>query len=104
MDWSVADTPLKMETDPKTLSVEASIEMVKPITRTELETCLKTTKTNSAPGPDEITVKQLKSLPLSTLDQLTLLYNEILTDGTVPEAWKGGKLVMIKKKDTATII
>ena len=49
-------------------------------------------------------MKQLKSLPESTLDQLVLMYNEILSDGISPEAWKGGKLVMIKKKNPETII
>ena len=104
VDWNNTKQSAKMETEPKTLSTESSIQMVRPITKTEVESCLKSTKTNSAPGSDGITVKQLKSLPQSTLDHLVMMYNEILSDGVAPESWKGGKLVMIKKKDPANVI
>ena len=53
VNWSSLNTPIKMEPGPKTLSIDSSLKLVEVITRKEVVECLKSTKTNSAPGPDK---------------------------------------------------
>ena len=86
------------------LSEVAARRLVEPITEEELRGALKTTKTNSAPGPDGITVKSLKLLPEVAVQQVLSFFNEVLMCGYVPEDWKAGKLTMIRKKYPETLM
>ena len=69
-------------------------------TRGKIREKIKGLKTNSAPGPDGISVKLLQSACEELLEPLMLLYESTLNSGTVPSVWKQAVVTPIFKKGT----
>uniref|UniRef100_A0A8R1EAI9 Reverse transcriptase domain-containing protein n=1 Tax=Caenorhabditis japonica TaxID=281687 RepID=A0A8R1EAI9_CAEJA len=63
----------------------------------EVEHGIVTTKTNISPGPDEITMLQLKLGNESIAPHLTAALNQVLTNGRTPEDWKTVKIYLLPK-------
>jgi len=57
-------------------------------------------KDNSAPGPDQITGKLLKSLKTTICKPLQLIFNKSLSEKTAPREWKDAIVIPIFKKWT----
>ncbi|XP_076626788.1 uncharacterized protein LOC143344536 [Colletes latitarsis] len=69
-----------------------------PISSKEITSTLSTTK-NSAPGPDNIQNKLLKSLPKPGIDHLLKIYNCIWTHKVFPANWRKAIVVPILKSN-----
>uniref|UniRef100_A0A8R1DTY9 Reverse transcriptase domain-containing protein n=1 Tax=Caenorhabditis japonica TaxID=281687 RepID=A0A8R1DTY9_CAEJA len=63
----------------------------------EVEHAIVTSKTNISPGPDEITILQLKLGNESIAPHLTAALNQVLTNGRTPEDWKTVKISILPK-------
>ena len=61
---------------------------------------IKGLKTNSAPGPDGITVSLLQTAREELLAPLLIIYKKTLSSGTVPRDWKEAIVTPIFKKGT----
>ena len=57
-----------------------------------------------AAGHDGLPNEALKNAPTELLSMLVILYNRVKNQGTVPEEWKKGRLVLIHKKGPKTDI
>ena len=73
-------------------------EEVPPILEKEVENVIKNIKKGKAPGTDNITSDILKIGGTHTLKQLTKLYNLILLEKKIPEAWDVAKIILLFKK------
>lgn len=71
----------------------ADQHLVEPITPLEVQTALRTSKV-SAPGPDGITTRLLRSIPLRVL---TKLFNLWLASRSLPRPFRACKTVLIPK-------
>ncbi len=60
---------------------------------------IKSTKSTNSTGVDGISFKILKSLPLSAIKHITLLFNKSLLFRYVPYCWKVAKIKVLKKKE-----
>ena len=58
---------------------------------------LKKTKSDSAPGPDKITYRTLKNLPLASLNKLAVIYNAVLDLAHFPLAFKTSIITVVPK-------
>lgn len=65
----------------------------------KLTLAIEKAKEKSAPGLDHISYAILKQLPESALRVLLNIFNEILTQGKVPDAWKSYKVCFIPKPE-----
>uniref|UniRef100_A0A8R1DHK9 Reverse transcriptase domain-containing protein n=1 Tax=Caenorhabditis japonica TaxID=281687 RepID=A0A8R1DHK9_CAEJA len=63
----------------------------------EVEHAIVTSKTNISPGPDQITMLQLKLGNESIAPHLTAALNQVLTNGRTPEDWKMVKIYLLPK-------
>jgi retron-type reverse transcriptase len=63
----------------------------------EVTFAIRHTKAGKAPGPDNIPPQFYKSCAESLLHTLTRLYNAILTHSHIPNQFKQGKVIFIKK-------
>uniref|UniRef100_A0A8R1EQ50 Reverse transcriptase domain-containing protein n=1 Tax=Caenorhabditis japonica TaxID=281687 RepID=A0A8R1EQ50_CAEJA len=63
----------------------------------EVEHAIVTSKTNISPGPDQITMLQLKLGIESIAPHLTAALNQVLTNGRTPEDWKTVKISLLPK-------
>uniref|UniRef100_A0A8R1IIX2 Reverse transcriptase domain-containing protein n=1 Tax=Caenorhabditis japonica TaxID=281687 RepID=A0A8R1IIX2_CAEJA len=63
----------------------------------EVENAIVTSKTNISPGPDQITMLQLKLGNESIAPHLTAALNQVLTNGRTPEDWKTVKIYLLPK-------
>ena len=68
------------------------------ITMQELEDAI-TTNNNTAPGPDSIHNKMLKSIPKESLPQILRFFNCIWNTSCIPREWKSATIVPIAKPD-----
>ena len=69
-------------------------------TRDKIREKIKNLKSNSAPGPDKITVNILQAAREELLEPLLTIYNKTLRSGTVPADWKKAIVTPIFKKGT----
>uniref|UniRef100_A0A8R1DKL9 Reverse transcriptase domain-containing protein n=1 Tax=Caenorhabditis japonica TaxID=281687 RepID=A0A8R1DKL9_CAEJA len=63
----------------------------------EVEHAIVTSKTNISPGPDQITMLQLKLGIERIAPHLTAALNQVLTNGRTPEDWKTVKFSLLPK-------
>uniref|UniRef100_A0A8R1ICV6 Reverse transcriptase domain-containing protein n=1 Tax=Caenorhabditis japonica TaxID=281687 RepID=A0A8R1ICV6_CAEJA len=63
----------------------------------EVENTIDTSKTSISPGPDQITMLQLKLGIESLAPHLTTALNQVLTNGRTPEDWKTVKISLLPK-------
>ncbi|CAH2228192.1 jg2997, partial [Pararge aegeria aegeria] len=63
----------------------------------ETKDCSKRIKIKKAPGPDAIPPEVIKSAICNNTGYFTRLFNSLLKQGTFPDSWKVGKLVLIDK-------
>uniref|UniRef100_A0A8R1IMI9 Reverse transcriptase domain-containing protein n=1 Tax=Caenorhabditis japonica TaxID=281687 RepID=A0A8R1IMI9_CAEJA len=63
----------------------------------EVENAIVTSKTNISPGPDQITMLQLKLGIESIAPHLTAALNQVLANGRTPEDWKTVKISLLPK-------
>ena len=70
----------------------------KEIQLSEVQGVIAALGNTKAPGHDEIVNEALKNAPVQFLVMLTLLYNRVLQQGRVPEAWCRGRLVLVHKR------
>lgn len=83
----MSSLPLEVTEAPPTITEEA------------LEAALKTMKLKSAPGPDGITYRLLRDLPVSAKRHLAALFTQICTTGTYPSLWKLASVTMLPKPE-----
>ncbi|KAF0294995.1 Retrovirus-related Pol polyprotein from type-2 retrotransposable element R2DM [Amphibalanus amphitrite] len=83
---------------PVDLIRDAQWRMVAPITEEELANTIKAMKTDSAAGPDKITVRLLKSWPIR---QLQMMYNLWMLLGKIPASLKHARTTLIPKTPEA---
>jgi ribonuclease HI len=76
--------------------VPISVGLDSPFSIEELKICLHKVK-NSAPGLDRIPYLFLKKSPDTLLACLVKLFNQILTEGTIPEEWSEQLIIPIPK-------
>uniref|UniRef100_A0A8R1E4T8 Reverse transcriptase domain-containing protein n=1 Tax=Caenorhabditis japonica TaxID=281687 RepID=A0A8R1E4T8_CAEJA len=67
------------------------------IVQHEVEHAIVTSKTNISPGPDQITMLQLKLGIESIAPHLIAALNQVLTNGRTPEDWKTVKIYLLPK-------
>jgi hypothetical protein len=72
-------------------------EQIQPTDEQEVRAHIKKLKTKKAPGHDQITNKALKKLPQNTVQNLTLIINQILTLQHFPTTWKKSVVIPIDK-------
>ena len=53
---------------------------------------------HKAPGPDDLSARVLKECNSETALILTLIYNESLAQGTVPDDWRQANVAPVLKK------
>ena len=68
----------------------------------EVETVLKSLKTDKASGPDSINNRILKELSQPLSHPLCDLFNFSIVTGTVPDIWKQANITPIFKKNDAS--
>uniref|UniRef100_A0A6M2DG86 Putative rna-directed dna polymerase from mobile element jockey n=1 Tax=Xenopsylla cheopis TaxID=163159 RepID=A0A6M2DG86_XENCH len=71
---------------------------IKPVTPKELLSIIKTLKIKKSPGPDRITAKMLKELPIKCIIFLTHLTNAIFKLNYWPEKLKSAEIIVILKQ------
>ena len=69
----------------------------------ELLTALNQTKKSSAPGPDNIKYEMIKKLPLSSLQVLLHIFNNIWNSGEIPKNWKHAEIIPFPKQGKSRI-
>ena len=67
---------------------------------TDIEDKISELKDNSAPGPDQISGRLLKSLKTTISKPLQLIFNKSLSEKTAPSEWKDAIVIPIFKKGT----
>ena len=80
-----------------TLESHSDAELDRPIDLTELEQAIKGLKNRKSPGLDGITNEAIKALPNNWKEELLLVFNRILDEGTVPEDWSKIEVVPLLK-------
>lgn len=68
-----------------------------PITKNEMVIIIANLKNNSAPGPDRINAKTLKTIHVNILMPLVHIINQILSTGVIPWQWKIANVTPIFK-------
>ena len=94
--FSTPSTPDSRPVDPVR---DPQWAMLDPITVEEVSACLKDMFVDSAAGPDQLTVRQLRSWPRSTLARMLNLW---LYTSYVPEALKHARTTLIPKAPDAS--
>ena len=80
-------------------NIETAERLTKVVfTRGKIREKIKGLKTNSATGPDGISVKLLQTACEELLEPLLILYESSLNSGTVPSVWKRAVVTPIFKK------
>ncbi|KAM7315877.1 hypothetical protein ISCGN_005660 [Ixodes scapularis] len=77
--------------------INALIPEDSPFTMGELLDALAKAKSNTAPGPDHITITALRNLPDEEMRELLDKYNEIWESGQLPDDWKISTVIPIPK-------
>ena len=72
------------------------------VTRAELGEVLNTLKDGKASGWDDIPNEALRNAPEALLVQIVRLYNNVMSRGKVPAAWRRGRLVLVHKRGART--
>jgi hypothetical protein len=70
-----------------------------PITKAEVISSIKTSKSTNSTGIDLISNKVMKNLPNEAFDILAKLFNHSLRLSHVPDSWKIAKIKVLRKKD-----
>ena len=76
---------------------EPNDQLVREVTRQEVEMALKKMKDGKAIGPDGIPVEVWKALGREGVDMLHQLIREIMEKEVIPEKWREGTLIPIFK-------
>lgn len=69
-----------------------------PILETEVELAIKQTRSNRAPGPDEIPADIIKLLDEGSIRKLTQFFNVLYLSGQLPNEWLDSTFVPLPKK------
>ncbi|KAJ8945240.1 hypothetical protein NQ317_006426, partial [Molorchus minor] len=80
------------------IKVQQSI-FLKPVTKNELILIISNLKNNSAPGPDKITTKTIKTIHNNILDPLIHIINQCLLTGVIPQQWKVSNITPVLKSE-----
>lgn len=76
---------------------DAINKLSNPITLEELKSTIKALPNNKAPDPSGITYEMIKQLPDEFLNELIILYNDIIDKGFIPSSWQDALLYPIPK-------
>ncbi|KAM7298532.1 hypothetical protein ISCGN_019126 [Ixodes scapularis] len=92
-------TPTQMIGDFQALDLQApeQVSMDQPFQMGELHAALARANARSAPGPDLITISELRNLPELHLQLLLDAINEIWTTGNFPSSWRESLVMPIPK-------
>ena len=71
------------------------------ILKAEVRRAINHMKNNKAPGPDEITVEQIKGLEEFGIEKLTFIFNKICDSGEIPEDLSKSIFITLPKKPDA---
>ena len=71
-----------------------------PISVVEIMDVLKTHTRKSAPGPDGVTYEMIRNLPPLYFDEISIIFNEIILYGMIPESWSETHIIPIHKQNT----
>ena len=96
------DPGIKSEGDSASLNMDPKGFLDRWVTRAELDEVLSTLKGGKASGWDDIPNEALRNAPEALLVKLVRLYNNVLSSGKVPSAWRRGRLVLVHKKGART--
>ena len=77
--------------------LETSGDLVKEFTMEEVMLGIGSLKNDKAMGIDNVPAEVLKNGSVLFVKTLTELFNKVLKEGTVPEVWKTGRVVMVHK-------
>ena len=92
----------KCEGDPNFARDTSTIEsrntkLNQEFTMKEMKAAIHQSKQTSAPGPDNIHYAMLKNIPPPATQILLQLYNNVWTQGIIPEEWKRAEIIPIAK-------
>ena len=73
------------------------------ITESDVSKCIDKLKVNKSPGPDSISPRVLKEAKCEFIKPLTLIFNESLQSGSMPDDWKLANVTPIFKKGSKTL-
>ena len=88
----------------RTLSPDASDNLVRPFTMAELASTLSTLDCSKSEGLDKVTNAMLRNTGQVAREMLLTMFNNVLVGGQSPDSWKEGDLVLILKKPPRTDI
>lgn len=74
-----------------------------PVTPVEIQSVIKSLKTNKSLGPDGFGLEFYKAYATNLIPQLTLTFNQVLTSGTLPPSWNDATIVVLPKKGRDTL-
>ena len=75
----------------------AETEEILPVTATEVETAIRTLKTEKCPGKDKITAEHLKAGGHKLQKAVAERFTKYLRTATVPQAWSMSETVLLMK-------
>ena len=94
---TILNRPIPPEEDIPSADRDLDIELGE-ITLNEVKEAIKQSKSNKAPGDDELFPEMFKVEDESLPAVLTKLFNKIWRTGVVPKDWKDGVIIKIPKK------
>ena len=74
-----------------------SEQLVKEFTAEEIMMSIKELKNNKAMGVDKVPAEVLKNGSVWFVERLKRLFDKVLREGTVPQVWKTGRVVLVHK-------
>ena len=74
-----------------------SEQLVKEFTAEEIMMSIKELKNNKAMGVDKVPAEVLKNGSVLFVERLKRLFDKVLREGTVPQVWKTGRVVLVHK-------
>ena len=95
---------LEVHRDVQTILQLPSSQHLEPTNPSEITEIIQTLSPNKAPGPDQLTNRVIKNLPLHTILFLTNLFNSILRLQYFPSTWKTSTIILIPKAGKPTHI
>ena len=90
--------------DPRAKLTRHHKEDIPDVSLYEIGITLKQLKNNKAPGDDGITAELLRAGGKPVLKVLQKLFNSVILEGNVPEAWTGSVVVLFFKKGDKTLL
>lgn len=99
MDLNIIEDFLNKHVPHLKLSAEHAAMLDEPVTPEEIQTIIRSLKTNKSPGTDGFGAEFYKAFAFKLIPQMTLTFNKVLTIGTFPLSWNEASIVVLPKKE-----